>query len=76
MPRSTSPFRQRSLSQVAKRVGLREHELRRAAARGNVKTRTWNGVDWVEAQEEARLKALVDEARTPIPDASTKTPAA
>jgi hypothetical protein len=66
MPRSVSPFRQRTLPKVAQRLAVPEHWLRRAAAHGDVKLETWAGVDFVSPAEEERLRTLLNEVRAPI----------
>ena len=67
MPKSASPVRDRTIPKVARRVGMPEHHLRRAAHHGDVRVQTWAGVEWIPPDEEERLKALLAEARAPIP---------
>ena len=69
MPKTESPFRKRTIPQVARRLEVPEHYLRRAANHGDVKLQRWAGVDWITSAEEERLAALLTEARTPIPGA-------
>ncbi len=70
MPKSVSPFRDRTIPMVAKRLDVPDHYLRRAANHGDVKLEHWAGVDWITPAEEARLAALLSEVRTPIPSAA------
>ena len=69
MPKSVSPFRDRTIPMVAKRLKVPDHYLRRAANHGDVKLEHWAGVDWITPTEEARLAALLSEVRTPIASA-------
>jgi len=41
-----------------------EHELRRAAQRGEVKVFSWGGLDRISPAEEARIEALLQENAT------------
>jgi hypothetical protein len=68
MPKPASPFRDRTIPKVARRLKVPEHQLRRAAGHGDVKTQTWAGVEWIEPEEEERLRGLLTKVRSPIPD--------
>ena len=63
---TATPFRERTIPKVARRLGVKEHQLRRAKIHGDVTTRTWCGLEWIEPAEEARLLALLSEVRAPI----------
>jgi hypothetical protein len=65
---TATPFRDRTIPKVARRLGVKEHQLRRAKIHGDVQTRTWCGLEWIEPAEEARLSALLSEVRAPIPE--------
>ena len=64
-PRVRSRFRDRSIPAVARRLKMPEHELRRAAQRGEVKVFSWGGLDRISPVEEARIEALLQENATP-----------
>jgi hypothetical protein len=68
MPRSASPFRDRTIPKVAKRLNMPEHQLRRAAGHGDVRLETWGGLEFVPPAEEERIAALLSEVRAPIPE--------
>jgi len=61
-PRVRSRFRDRSIPAVARRLKMPEHELRRAAQRGEVFS--WGGLDRISPVEEARIEALLQENAT------------
>src|SRR6516162_9061091 len=63
-PRVRSRFRDRSIPAVARRLKMPEHELRRAAQRGEVKVFSWGGLDRISPVEEARIEALLQENAT------------
>jgi len=62
--RVRSRFRDRSIPAVARRLKMPEHELRRAAQRGEVKVFSWGGLDRISPVEEARIEALLQENAT------------
>src|SRR5262245_22620900 len=63
MAKSQSPVRNRTIPRVARRISIAEHSLRRAVRSGDVKVKTWAGVQYIEAEEEARIAALIAELR-------------
>ena len=66
MPKFASPFANRTIPKVAKRLKFPEWQLRRAVGRGDVKTDSWAGREFIPPAEEARLEALLEEVRAPL----------
>jgi hypothetical protein len=66
LAKSNSPVRDRTVPKVADRLKMKHHQLLRAVNHGEVKVEKWGGVSWITEAEEARLGALLAEARKPV----------
>jgi hypothetical protein len=63
---ANNPIRDRTIPMVAARLKIAQHQLRRAANKGDVKTQTWAGTRWIAPDEEERLRQLLATLRTPL----------